>query len=63
MLKLKGAVGAISVMGDPKDFSNSPSLKLKEGGGNPVYLAEIFEAGDGVSIIGQKGIKRRKPTS
>ena len=43
MLKLKGAIGPICIIGNPKDFSNSSSLKPK--GYNRPYKALIRPSG------------------
>ena len=63
MLKLKWAISPICIIGHPKNFSNSSSLKLKERRRDPIYLTEVLETGNGISIISENGVISRKPTS
>ena len=55
MFKLKWPINPICVIGDFKDFGNSPGLEPKKRGRDPVYLAKVIKAGDSISIIGQQG--------
>ena len=60
VLKLERAINAISIIWNLKNHGDGSGLKLKQPGRNPVHLAQIFKAGNGISIIGQQGVIGRE---